>query len=69
MGVPANLPFTWQLMQGTVTCAPVSGNPVCEWSNVAPCQVEVEWQVWHVVGNPAVAWLGFVVPVKSFWLL
>ena len=63
MGVPAKTLFTWQAVQATVVCAPVSGNGVLEWSKVAPAQLVVVWQVSHVVGNPAAACAGLLVPL------
>jgi hypothetical protein len=47
--------FTWQVAQATVACAPVSGNDVVLWLNVALVQFVVEWQVAHVVGKPTAA--------------
>jgi hypothetical protein len=53
----------WQFEQGTLTCAPVSGNDVLLWSNVAGCQAIVVWQVEQVVGMPALTCGGLVVPL------
>jgi hypothetical protein len=37
---------------------------------VAPSQVEVVWQVAHVVGNPADTWLGLLVAwYSALWQL
>ena len=64
---PANTLFTWQVAQATFTCAPVSGNLVVLWLNVAPFQFVVLWQREQSCGNPAVTWFGLLVPVKSAW--
>src|ERR1700690_1553825 len=44
---PANTLFTWQVAQGTLTWAPVSGNDVLLWSKLAFVQSVVVWQIWH----------------------
>ena len=36
--------LTWQAVQLTPVCAPVSGNAVRLWLMLAPAQVEVLWQ-------------------------
>ena len=53
----------WQALQSLRNreWAPLEIGKKRSWSKVAPSQVEVEWQSWQVVGNPEVAWLGFVV--------
>ena len=61
-GVPANTFPTWQDAQETVLWAPVSGNAVPAWSNVAPGHAAVPWQDAQSVGKPAATWFGFVVP-------
>jgi hypothetical protein len=35
--------------------------------NVAGRHALVLWQLWHVVGYPAAAWLGFVVAAYRAW--
>src|SRR5207253_9604394 len=62
VGVPANLPLIWHCWHDTLTWNPVSGNLVSVlWSNFAPAQPVVLWQVAQVVGKPAVLWFGFAV--------
>ena len=43
-------------------CEPVSGNVVLLWLKVESVQTVVSWHNSHVVGNPAEAWAGLVVP-------
>ena len=52
-------------MQAVVVWAPVSGNVVLLWLNVAPVQSVVVWHVSQVVGNPTAVWEGLFVPAKS----
>lgn len=49
LGVPLNVPLTWQDSQRWDACAPVSGKPVLRWSNFA-------LRVWACApGMPAVS--------------
>jgi hypothetical protein len=43
----------WHAVHATLVCAPVSGNGVLLWLNVAPVQLVVEWQSEQSCGNPA----------------
>src|SRR6185437_16101048 len=56
----------WQLAQGTVVCAPVSGKPVLLWLKLAGIHAVVLWHTWHCCGNPAAVWFGLLVFWKSF---
>ena len=59
VGVPVYLPPTWHWAQATRWCAPVRGNRVLLWSvKDAGRQALTLWQESHLVGNPAVTWLG-----------
>jgi hypothetical protein len=53
--------FAWHWAHETDAWAPVSGNTL-GWLNVEGCQTLVEWHVAQVVGKPAAAWAGLVVP-------
>jgi hypothetical protein len=55
------LPFTWQLEQATVVCAPVSGNAVLLWLKVDEVQLAVLWHRLQSCGKPLATWLGLVV--------
>ena len=46
-------------------CAPVSGNWVRLWSNLAPFHCDVVWQITQSCGKPAATWFGLAVPLKS----
>ncbi len=64
--VEVKLLLMWHAVHGvTVACAPVSANPIAEWSNVAGCQDVVVWQVVQSVENPW--WDGFVAALKFAW--
>src|SRR6185312_1922669 len=56
----------WQLAQGTVVCAPVSGKGVVLWLKLAGIHAVVLWHTWHCCGNPAAVWFGLLVFPKSF---
>ena len=43
-------------------CEPVRGKGVLLWLNVESVQTSVSWHSWHVVGKPAAACAGLVVP-------
>ncbi len=59
MFLPLYTPSPWHDMQGTATCAPVSGKPVFTWLNRARGQAAVEWHWLQSVGNPPAWWFGF----------
>ena len=58
-------PLTWQDAQGTVRCAPVSGNGnvLAEWLKVELVKSVVLWHWVQSCGYPSAAWFGFVVPL------
>ncbi len=58
---PWKFPPTWQSLQFSPPCPPLSANEL-GWSKVAPCQVLVP--VWHCMQSvlkPLAAWLGLLV--------
>jgi hypothetical protein len=56
----------WHCAQAIAACAPISGNPVFEWSNVPPQLIAfTAWQLWQSVPNPAWRWFGDWAPSKS----
>ena len=68
VGVCAKLlPAAWHEAQGTLTCAPVSGNGVLLWLKVAVVQVmgAAPWQVVQSVGKVVCG--GLLAPWKSDW--
>ena len=48
------LPAAWHWVQATLACAPVNGNFVALWLNVAVSHDVVLWHCWHVCGKPLV---------------
>jgi len=61
VGVPGYVPLVWQDTQLVERCAPVKGNAVVSWLNVAGCHAAVEWHDTQSVEMPEDACAGAVV--------